>query len=338
MKRIFGKSHVLSLFPVVALVAVMSGTSFLAAFPASAGEPVGESMGFTRVVHDPVSMAMGGAGAVVGNAYSSYRNAAAIPFADFQFDVAAGYQGWAPSSSDPTDNINVGVAWNLGKNRKVAVTAGFTYGICDGYDVYDSSGNSKGTFTPNEMQANVGVAWKFLPFLSVGANVKYLGNRLADNASYSAVSTDIFVMTKLSDFRIALGVSSLGSGVDSSAGESFSLPASVTLGAGYSPVFGGKHGLDILLDADYYYNSDTFAAAIGAGYTWNDHVSVRAGYHYGSESRKDDGTVVSCVVPSYASVGLGGKFLGIRIDAAYLIATGSSPLKNTFAVGIGYSF
>ncbi len=77
----------------------------------------------------------------------------------------------------------------------------------------------------------------------------------------------------------------------------------------------------------------------GAGYTYNKHVSVRAGYHYGSESKKDDGSVVSCVIPSYASVGIGGAIAGFRLDVSYLIPTGSnSPLKNTFALALGYSF
>ncbi len=336
IEKISGLLKPISASAVVAFGAVIASLSF-GSVSASAGEP--ESMGFTRAIQDPVSAGMGGAGVVLGNAWSSYRNAAALPFADFRFDVAAGYQGWCPSSDDPTSDVNVGVAWNIGKKRNVSVTAGFTYGICDSYDIFDSSGNSKGTFTPNEIQANVGVAWKFVDFLSVGVNVKYLGNKLADGVSNDAVSTDIFLMTKLSDFKIALGVSSLGSSVDSSSGESFSLPASITLGAGYSHVFGGKHGLDILLDGDYYYNSSTASVAFGAGYTWNDHVSVRAGYHYGSENSKSDGSVVSCVIPSYASVGIGGKVLGIRIDAAYLIPTGSnSPLKNTFALSLGYSF
>ncbi|MCD8209140.1 MAG: PorV/PorQ family protein, partial [Bacteroidales bacterium] len=300
---------------------------FFGAVSASAGDS--EYMGFTRVIQDPVSAGMGGAGVVLGNAWSSYRNAAALPFSDIRFDVAAGYQGWCPSSYDPTSDINVGVAWNIGKKRNVSVAAGFTYGIGEKYETSVGFGSHGGSFTPSEIQANVGVAWKFVPFLSLGVNVKYLGDKLTKDVNYEAVSSDIFLMTKISDFRVALGVSSLGSKAKSSAGTSYPLPASITLGAGYSHVFGKGHGLDILLDGDYYYNSSTASVAVGAGYTWNDHVSVRAGYHYGSETSKSDGSVVSCVIPSYASVGIGGKVLGIRIDAAYLIPTDSdSPLKN----------
>ena len=63
--------------------------------------------------------------------------------------------------------------------------------------------------------------------------------------------------------------------------------------------------------------------------TGNDYtVSVRAGYRYGGDS----------VIPSFASVGAGVKLFGVHLDAAYLIASGDSPLKNTFCIGIGYSF
>ena len=57
-----------------------------------------------------------------------------------------------------------------------------------------------------------------------------------------------------------------------------------------------------------------------------DIVSVRAGYNVGAKH----------VMPSFASVGAGVHFAGIKIDAAYLI--GASPIANTLAVSLGYSF
>ena len=134
--------------------------------------------------------------------------------------------------------------------------------------------------------------------------MKYLGNTLAEGQSYSAVSSDIFLMSEFSSFRAAIGVSSLGSKVRSASGESFSLPASATLGLGYGDVFGQRHGVEVLVDADCYF-SGAFSAAAGASYTYNDMVSVRAGYRYGGDS----------VIPSFASVGAGVKLFGVRLDA-----------------------
>ena len=288
--------------------------------------PQNEALPFTRITRDPVSLAMGGTSVTrtSGMSYASFSNAAAIPFSDRTFDVAAGYGMWYPSSST-VNNVSAGAAWNL--KGKLGFAAGFSYGICQEYEIMNASGQAAGSFSPSEIQANIGLAWRFLPFISVGADVKYLGNTLAEGQSYSAVSSDIFLMSEFSSFRAAIGVSSLGSKVRSASGESFSLPASATLGLGYGDVFGQRHGVEVLVDADCYF-SGAFSAAAGASYTYNGMVSVRAGYRYGGDS----------VIPSFASVGAGVKLFGVRLDAAYLIASGDSPLKNTFCIGIGYSF
>ncbi len=54
---------------------------------------------------------------------------------------------------------------------------------------------------------------------------------------------------------------------------------------------------------------------------------LRVGYHY---STQDKG------LPSFASAGLGLKFAGVELNAAYLFA--SEALGNTMTFGLGYSF
>lgn len=303
--------------------AVCAGFMLPAAVSAAPG---GEAMPFSRIARDPVSAAMGGAGVVStsSSAYASFRNAAAIPYSEHTLDVTAGYMNWQPSVS-PVQDISAGASWNI--SGKFGVGLGFSYGMCEKYDIMDASGKSAGSFSPSQVQAGLGLAWKFLPFLSLGANVKYLGNTLAEGRSYEAVASDIFLMTRVAGVNAAVGVSSLGSKVKSASGAGFSLPASATLGLGYGLEAGKRHGVDILVDADYYF-SGAFAASAGASYTYNDLVSVRAGYRYGGGS----------VIPSFASVGAGVKFFGVHIDVAYIIATGDSPLMNTFSVGAGFSF
>lgn len=56
-------------------------------------------------------------------------------------------------------------------------------------------------------------------------------------------------------------------------------------------------------------------------------VYARAGYHFGSKT---------AVVPSYASVGIGLRYAGVRLDAAYLFA--SEALGGTMQYTIGYEF
>lgn len=283
-----------------------------------------EALPFVRIPHNPHSMAMGGAGvaSVSSVAYSSYINAAAIPYGDSTMDISAGYLGWMFSGA-PTNMASVAGAYNIGSQFGVA--AGFTYGMGQKYETTNGSGTAGVYFFPSEIQANIGLSWRFLPYLSFGANLKYLNSSLAEGQSYGAFASDIFLMSRLADFSVALGVSSLGSKVTSLSGAKFSLPASATIGLGYEKEFAEKHGLEVLADADYYF-SGAFTVATGASYAFDDMISVRGGYHYGGKS----------VIPSYASVGLGVKFFGVRIDASYLF--GSKIIKNSFGVSLGYSF
>lgn len=54
---------------------------------------------------------------------------------------------------------------------------------------------------------------------------------------------------------------------------------------------------------------------------------LRAGYHYGTQDKG---------LPSFASAGLGLKFAGVELNAAYLFA--SEALGGTMTFGLGYSF
>ena len=281
-----------------------------------------QALPFVAAETDAASLGTAGANLVqtgsVANA--SFSNAAAIPFSEQTMDVAAGYTMWQPVSSHI---LNVGAAFNL--KKKFGVAVGFQYGMNPAYDVTNSSGAVTGQFSPSDMHVNVGLAWRFLPFLSLGANIGYATSSLAEGQSYGALAADVFAMAKFGGLKVTAGVANVGTTVKDAAGNEFCIPGSIAVGAGYSKVFGEKNGIDVLVDADYYF-SGWMAVAAGAAYTYNDLVSVRVGYRYGGESP----------VPSYASVGAGVKLLGIKLDAAYLIS--SSPIGNTLALSLGYTF
>lgn len=290
-------------------------------FPALAGA---QALPFTAAETDAASLGTAGANLTqTGSiANASFSNAAAIPFSDAKMDVAAGYTLWQPSAVG-TNMVNVGTAFNM--NKKFGVAVGFLYGINPAYDITGSNGSVKGQFTPSDIHANVGLAYRFLPFLSLGANVGYATSTLAEGYSYGALAADVFAMAKFAGLKVTAGVANVGTNVTSASGTQFCLPGSVAVGAGYEATFADKHGIEALLDADYYF-SGWFAAAAGAAYTYNDLVTVRAGYRYGGQSP----------VPSYASVGAGVKFVGLKLDLAYLIGSGAA--KNTLALSLGYSF
>lgn len=253
-------------------------------------------------------------------AYAAFGNSAALPFSETKMDAAAGYTLWGPTGAGI---INAAGAYNL--DGKLGFAAGFQYGMNKPYDIIDGSGAVKGSFTPSDMRLNAGLSYKLLSNISAGVNVGYATSTIAEGYSYGAVEADIYAMAKFSELSVVFGVTNLGTGIASATGAKFSLPAAVALGAGYNMNIAQNHTIDLRADVDYYLK-DGIAAAFGAEYLFNDMVAVRAGYRYGGQS----------VMPSFASVGAGVKFSGIRFDAAYLV--GSSAMGNTLALSLGYSF
>lgn len=300
------------------LIKTMIGLA-LVAIPQFAGA---QALPFTAVEKGVASLAMAGADVVEtgSTAYSAFGNTAAVAFSESKLDAAAGYTMWGPTGG----NI-LNAAASFGLTEKLGVAAGFSYAMNPAYDIMGEGGVLSGQFTPSDMMLNAGVSYKILPILSVGANVGYASSTLAEGHSYGAVNADVFAMAKIKGLKAAVGISNIGSAVTSVSGAKFSLPTSLTVGAGYSAKFADKHAVDAQVDIDYYFEG-ALATALGAGYTFNDMVSLKAGYRVGGDS----------VLPSFASVGAGVKFMGLKLDVAYLI--GSENMKNTLAVGLGFSF
>ncbi|MBQ8839340.1 MAG: PorV/PorQ family protein [Bacteroidales bacterium] len=294
-------------------------------FPSAASA---QALPFLASETDIASIGMGGAGVadVSAPAYSAFTNAAAVPFSEKTADFAAGYTMWQPSYVT-SHTLSLGGAYNF--RNKLGFSLGYSCGMYTPYDVTTVANVKKERFMPADMQLSAGLSWRFLPFMSVGANFGYARMSLAEKYSYNAFVTDLFFMSKLSDFTMALGVSNLGTAVHSSNNRTFYLPSSVTLGGGYDNTFAEKHGVKVNLDADYYWTLASVSVAAGAEYTYGDMVSVRAGYRYAGDN---------AVLPSYASVGAGAKLFDISLNLAYVIPIADSPLGNTFSIGLGYSF
>ncbi len=285
-----------------------------------------QALPFTVADADPVILAKGGAGLTetASVSHAAFTNSAAVPFSENTFDVSAGYMMWQPSSIN-SNVISVGAAYNV--KEKFGIAAGLYYGMNPEYKITNSSGVSGGTFKPSDIHAALGISYRFLDFMSLGVNFGYASSSLAEGQSYGTIAADAFLMAKFSDLKVTAGVSNVLGTVKSAGGAEFCIPGSAALGAAYGKAFGEKNFAEVNLDVDYFF-SGWIAASVGAGYTFNDLFSVRAGYRYGGESP----------IPSYASVGAGVKFKGLKLDLAYLIAGSDSPMKGTLALGLGYSF
>lgn len=290
---------------------------------------IAQAQALPFVAADYSAPALSKAGAVAtetsSTAFAAFGNVAAVPFSDHIADFLLGYTLWQPSSA-VSNVISAGGAYNV-KDR-FGVALGMTYGMHPGYEIFsETGGSSKGMFTPADIQFKAGLSWRFLSFLSVGANLGFASSTLAEGVSYGAFISDIFLFSEFSDFKAALGVSGLGSSVVSASGASFSLPSALTIGLGYDKDIAQKHSVGVAVDVDYYF-AGHFTAAVGADYTYDDMVSLKAGYRYGGNS----------VLPSYASLGLGGKIYGVALDLAYILPGKDSPMSNTLSISLGYSF
>ena len=273
------------------------------------------AMGFASIPHDPVSLSMGGVSAV--------SNVAVRSIDDTKLDVNAAYAMWAPQSGVSTSNINVNVFGKIGE--KIGYDVEFANLSGKAYQLYSDTGIAAGTFKPADMAIKAGVSYNILSNLSVGVNVNYLSSKLASSASYSSVAADAMVAALFGGFKIAAGVTNIGGKVKGNDGNSYGLPTAATVLGAYKVEAGEKSVVNIAAQIDYFLSAGV-RAGFGAGYTFNDLVSVRAGYCYGGKS----------VMPSFASLGLGVKFSGFSINATYL--TASKTVSNTIMAGIGYSF
>lgn len=294
----------------------------LALVSVTASAQTSDALPFVRTGHSAAREAMAGAGSVSGAsaAWASFDNAALSAFGDNTLDAAVSYNNWTPSSGNMFAG---GLTYRLGSN--FGITAGAYYGLGKEYDIYSNEGVKKGTFTPTQMQFNLGAGLKILPWLSVGVNVHAAMETLAESANYKAFSGDLFLMGRMDNFKFAAGVVSLGTPVKSSTGTSYNLPSSLKLAGGYEDSFGGI-SCAVYTDLDYFFLASGFSAAVGAELGWDEIASLRAGYHFASKNTP---------LPNHFSAGLGGSLLGFSLDAAVLLG---GQLSGTVLVTLGYGF
>lgn len=289
------------------------------------------------VPHNPSADAFGGAGmlSTSSTALSALSNAAAIPFSSGLGDVAFSYQLWQPSGNN---FLNFGGAINIGGRIGIGVAA--SIGLGKPFDFVSDLGKVTGTFTPKNYQVGLGVSYRFVEWMSIGADFKVAGESLLPKGTESykapvAFASDVFVMGQYCGVKAAVGISNIGTKVKSSSGAKFAIPSSLAFSVGYDNLFAEKHRVEAYFKGDYFLlgkgvdKGDLFCCGVGAGYTWNDMVSLKGGYHYGKETS---------LIPSYATVGLGLKFFGVHIDATYFAAAKGSPMANSLSVCLGYSF
>lgn len=281
---------------------------------------------------DTRTAGLAGAGVSLGaSAFSMWNNTAAPGLSDATMDIAVSYGLWQPSAAA---NSVISAAGYGRVAKFMTVSAGIKYFSYSPYSITDAEGLVIGSYTPKELTAGIGIAFRVLPILSVGANLHYVHSDIGGKKKGGAVSTDLGALLDLKFMRIGVTAANIGSKIDYGGPAAYNLPTNLKLGIGTTQYLGkeDKHALTASLQGGMIMEGSALFAEAGLEYAWNDIVRVSTGYHYGSSS-------ILGIVPSYASIGAGCKFLGIYFNAAYIIGTSNdSPVSNSFSLSIGYTF
>ncbi|MBO4427054.1 MAG: hypothetical protein J5771_01025 [Bacteroidales bacterium] len=270
---------------------------------AFAVEPGTEAMPFLRLDFSPASLAMGASGP---------KTAATLPFSRSDFSAGASYLRFAPELS-PVTYISGGAA---GKYEEFGFSLDFTRGA--GEKIYGTDD------IPTDLVVKGGVGFTFNENYSAGVNLGYAQQSIMANYKTSSYVADFFAAGHFDGLVAWAGFSTLGSSVGSEKTGEFPLPSSITVGGSLTAVETEHHLLRMNLAGDYYF-SGTIALSAGAEYSFAQHAFLRAGYRYGGDS----------VVPSFASAGLGLRFCGVELNAAYLFA--SDVLGKSLAIGLVFT-
>lgn len=280
---------------------------------------------FVNINADPYSHSMGGASLTINeNAFTAVNNASSMALAPEKGYIGASYNSWQP---DFLDNSNIGFA-AFGKFGKVAIGIGGKIFGYQSYDILNDKGGKTGSFTPKEMALEASGAYSISEYFAAGVNVRFIKSELAEGADGSSVAADVSITYKKDAWKLAAAVTNIGSEIDYGY-DPFKLPSMAKFGANYTCELAPTHTLGFNVEGDYLLEKSDIMAAIGAEYSYNGTIMVRAGYHVGGEE----------VIPSYGSVGFGVKLAGLSLDAAYLFGGGSnSTLNGSFGVALGFSF
>lgn len=258
---------------------------------------------------DPAAAGIAGASvAMKADAYSLYNNSAAMSLYDGRMAFAGGY-GILQPSSVKMGAISGAALFKVGE--KMALGAGFERLGYETYDITSAEGRSTAQFTPSEIAFSLGASYKIIEGLSAGAKLGYASISLSPDTKQGVFCGDIGLAYSAGQLSAGLNARNLGSKVmDVRAGASYEIASVVTAYA-----------------QGEYLSGAGVMGALGAQYAFKDMLFARAGYHLGSASK---------AIPSYASLGLGAKIIGITFDAAFLL--GSRSETGTMLFSLGYSF
>ena len=171
-----------------------------------------------------------------------------------------------------------------------------------------------------ELIAGGGISLKISDVFFVDATFKYASQTVQGASTIKAYCADAGLAW--SDYGLTAGVkiSNIGSK---------SAPTNAKAGISYLFSAAFRHRFQLSANAGYYFPEACRALVAGGGleYSFNNRFFLRGGYHYSSETSR---------IPSFAGIGIGGRYNGFGLKATYLVTTSGSPFKNAFLLGLSF--
>lgn len=237
--------------------------------------------------------------------------------------AAAGvnYASWAPGTA--SDRVLDASASVLLKEKFFISLEYKNFGQ-QAYEVTGSTGavnQITPSFTPKESSFAFAAGYRVKPGLSAGLTVRSTSSSLAKDVKASALGIDLSAVYVKRKLQAGMAVCNLGGKVNYGSGD-YSQPTLFKAGAAFEVI----EGLKAAAEASLLFEG-AFGASVGAEYCYAGMAFGRAGYHIGN---KELG------IPSYASVGSGGKVAGVSLNIAYLFA--SETIGGSLIAGLSYSF
>lgn len=176
-------------------------------------------------------------------------------------------------------------------------------------------GEPEGTFTARNYALGASFARRFSEVLSFGLSAKFLYEKiLIDEASGFGFDAGIHFKTPVERLTVGVALSNIGS-VSDLRNEKTKLPSLIRSGAAYALDI--PHVQSVLTLTSEVWNilpDGTTYGGIGGEWLFDHIVAARAGYHFGSESRK-------------LTAGIGFRYSLLSLDYAY------SPLADDLGNG-----
>jgi hypothetical protein len=238
--------------------------------------------------------------------------------ANYSLDAQGSFGIWAPQAIKSTV-IGADVALCLG--RSILITLEGKSFLDTPYEESGDQGKVKDSFQPYDFNIALGGAYFFNDWFYAGLKLRSVTSVLSSKGKGSAFCGDIFAGYGAEKWSVAVAGRNIGSKINYGSGD-WSLPALAAISSEFRPLEGLKADAEV----DYLF-SGALMAGIGVEYGFADMVFARAGFHYGDQAK---------ALPTFASAGIGAKFIGIRLDASMIFL--SKTLGNSFLVSLGYSF